>query len=152
MRLHMPVLSEADVTGQVRSFLEAHGWRAVRIQRTVVPGQFQSGEPGQADFQFVYYLRSKVCPALSLTLWIELKKKGAKPRCRCLDIRGTKKRCTACDQKNWRDRERARGAVVWSGVNDIQWFVDEYQVRFGWLHEAGTGRGQLDLLAGIGAK
>jgi hypothetical protein len=149
MTLTLPVLSEASVTEQVKSFLEARGWRAVRNQRTVMPGHFQTGEPGMADFCFVYYKPTKRYPALSLTLWVEFKKKNSRMRCKCIENRGTRKRCTMCDQKNWRDRERARGALVFTGVDDCEWFIEQYETLFAWLHTGDAARGQLDLLAGL---
>ena len=139
-------LTEADVTGQVRDFMEAKGWRSVRMQRTIVPGQFSTCEPGTADFLFLYY-----CRKAALALWVELKKPRARMACKCIQNRGSRKRCTFCDQINWRAKERARGAVVWSGVDEIGAFIDSYEKTYGWLHAGDTGRGQLDLLAGIKA-
>ncbi|MES2393503.1 MAG: hypothetical protein V4555_17840 [Acidobacteriota bacterium] len=150
MKLTLQKLSEADVTGQVRGFLEARGWRPLRMQRTVVPGQFSTCEPGTADFEFIYYLRNSKVPALSLTIWIELKKPGARAKCRCA-TKAPRQRCTACDQKAWRDRERSRGAVVWTQVDNIDYVIREYERVFGWLHSGEAAVGQLDLLAGVGA-
>ncbi len=152
MNLKLPLLSESDITKQVRDFLTAKGWRPLRMQRTVMAGQFSTCEPGTADFLFVYYLRSKNLPiGTSLNLWVELKKPKSRMRCKCLENRGTKKRCTMCDQKNWRERERAMGAVVWHSVDDLSWFMDTYEVTFGWLHAGDNARGQMNLLAGLGA-
>jgi hypothetical protein len=142
-----PKLSEANVTDQVVSFMQAKGWRTLRMQRTIVPGQFSTCEPGTADFLFVRYLNKVgVQGGHTLALWVELKRPNARMRCKCLENAGTRKRCTMCDQKNWQQRERARGATVWSGVSDIDWFMEQYQKAFGWLHVGDQARGQLDLL------
>ena len=140
-------LAECDVTQQVRDFMAARGWRPIRMQRTIVPGQFSTCEPGTADFLFVYYLKSN--QGSTLALWVELKNPKARMYCRCLQNRGTKKRCTMCDQKTWRDRERARGAVVWTGVSNIDEYIAQYDRTFGFLHSGESARGQLDLLAGV---
>jgi len=141
-------LAESDVTKQVRDFMESHGWRSVRMQRTIVPGQFSTCEPGTADFLFLYYARKA-----ALALWVEFKRPKARMQCRCLQNRGTRKRCTFCDQKQWTDKERARGGIVWAGVADIDWFIEQYDKAFGWLHSGEVARGQLDLLAHVkGAK
>ena len=149
VNVRLPPLSESHVMRQVRDFMELRGWRPVRMQRTIVPGQFSTCEPGTADFLFLYYLDKGGVPAGSLCLWVELKRPKARMRCRCLENRGTRKRCTACDQKAWRERERARGAMVWTDVADIQKFIGEYERTFGFLHSGDRSRGQLDLLAGV---
>ncbi len=145
----IPDPSESQIVDGVTQYLQVRGWRPIRFQRTVVHGQFQTGEPGQADYGFIYYLKSAVCPTLCLFLWIEFKSKNDRRKCRCLQNQGTRKRCTVCDQKTWRDRERARGGIVWSGVNDVEWFIENYDKTFAFLHSGDTGRGQLSLLAGI---
>lgn len=147
----MPLLAEADVTDQVKTYLQHKGWRPVRHQRTVVPGSFQAGEPGQADFEFIYYLRNARIPTLTLLLWVEFKKPKARPRCKCIENSGTRKRCTFCDQRKWREREKARGGVVWAGVDDFEWFEATYEATFGWLHKGEAARGQLELLVGMEA-
>lgn len=124
--------------------MEVKGWRAIRMQRTVVPGQFSTCEPGTADFLFLYYSGKA-----ALVLWVELKKPKARMICRCLQNRGTRKRCTMCDQINWRSKERARGATVWAGVDNVQIFIEQYEQSYGWLHAGPAARGQLELLAGI---
>lgn len=144
-------LSEADVTAQIRAFLEHRGWRPIRYQRTVVQmaggGAFSTAEPGQADFQFVRYLPSSV-PGGSIILWVEMKKKGMFAKCRCA-TKKPRQRCTACDQATWRDRERRRGALVWM-VDDLAWFMSAYETTFGFLHSGASAIGQMDLLAGVG--
>lgn len=144
----LPELSESHVMQQVRDFMEHRGWRPVRMQRSIVPGQFSTCEPGTADFLFIYYLPRRVCGG-SLSLWVELKRPKARMQCRCLQNRGTRKRCTLCDQRMWRERERARGALVWTDVSDIEKFIGEYERTFGFLHTGDCSRGQLDLLAGV---
>lgn len=144
--MSFPRLDESQITKQVKDFMLAHGWRSVRMQRTVVPGQFQSGEPGMPDMLFIRYLEN----AVSLTLWVEFKTPQDRRKCRCAQILGTKKRCTVCDQAKWRDRERRAGGAVWL-VDDLGRFIDAYDRQYGWLHSGDSGRGQLDLLAGAQA-
>ena len=137
----MPLnLSESDITAQVKGFLEARNWRAIRMQRAVVPGAFQSGEPGIPDFLFVRYLDNGV----ALALWLEFKSPRDRRKCRCLEIRGTRKRCTVCDQHNWQQREKARGARVWR-VDDLDRFSAQYEQAYGWLHKGDSARGQMEL-------
>ena len=144
-----PKLSESDIVAQVKGFMQHREWRAVRMQRTIVPGQFQTGEPGIPDFQFVRYVGNQSVSAGALVLWVEFKARGVRAKCRCLQIHGTRKRCTACDQRKWRERERALGATVWL-VDSLDWFMAEYERCFGWLHQGESARGQLELL-GLGA-
>jgi|SRR5262245_7583625 len=122
----MPLpLAERDVTRQVRDFLGYRGWRAVRMQRTVVPGAFQAGEAGMADFLFLYYLDQKIPvgdwepsnEGFALAVWVEFKRRGAK---------------AAEHQKAWIERERIRGGTV-VVVDDYDKFVDWYVEHFGWL-------------------
>ncbi len=102
-------LLERDVTKQVKDFLESRGWRGVRMQRTIVRGQFQTGEPGMADFLFVHYLSGK-------HLWIEFKRPG--------DGR------VSPVQKDWQHAERSRGAHVWV-VDNLDEFEGDYEEVFG---------------------
>ena len=137
-------LNEADVVAQVRGYLEHRGWRPIRYQRTVVQmaggGAFSTAEPGQADLQFIRYLEHSAIPGASIVLWIEMKKKGAFAKCRCA-TKKPRQRCTACDQATWRERERRRGALVWM-VDDIVWFMDEYNRNFGFLHSGDRAVGR----------
>jgi len=103
------------------------------MQRTVIPGQFQTGEPGICDALFLFYLPRAKAPQVSLALWIEFKRPGGKLR---------------EGQPEWHQRERLRGATVWV-VDDFEFFEDLYQQHFGWLHSSDSGIGQLDLLSGI---
>lgn len=145
-------LNEADVTSQVKSFLQAHGWRAIRMNRGLMQNAFggviQFGEAGMADFLFVRYA-PEAMPAAGLMLWVEMKATGVKAKCRCTTKRAMQ-RCSACDQKVWRERERLAGAQVWL-VDSLDWFMEEYERVFGWLHHGDAARGQLDLLAGVTA-
>ena len=117
-----PKLSESDVTQQIKDFMEWRQWRAVRFQRTVVQlpggGAFSTGEPGQADWQFIRYIDSGI-PGTAIVLWVEMKAKDKVAKCRC----ATKKphaRCTACDQKTWKERERKRGGMVWQVITQTR--------------------------------
>jgi hypothetical protein len=118
-------LLEADVTRQVKDFMQHRGWRALRMQRTVVPGAFQTGEPGIPDFLFLRYLQTEF-GGLCCACWIELK-------------RATRGKLSQ-QQKQWRDRERARGAVVLT-ASDIKEFHAEYYRLFGWLQSEEWVRG-----------
>lgn len=141
-----PKLSEADVTAQVKGFLEARGWRAIRMNRGLVQGfssVVQFGEPGQPDWQFIFYIRGCEIPAATVTLWVEMKAPGAKAWCRCATKR-PKQRCTSCDQKRWKQSERARGGVVWT-VDNIEFFTAEYQRTFSFLHTGELAIGQLEI-------
>lgn len=122
-------LLERDVTKQIRDYMEFRQWRAIRMQRTVVPGQFQTGEPGIADFLFVRYLNTELI-GLSVSCWIELK-------------RASKGRVSE-DQITWRDRERHRGAIVLL-VNNLRHFEVEYERLFGWLRTELWVSGQTEI-------
>jgi hypothetical protein len=125
-------LLEKQVTEQVRDYLKYRGWRAIRMQRTVVPGAFQSGEPGMPDYLFLRYL-PPAKGTLALTLWIEFKAPGGKPR----EL-----------QSAWHYRERLRGATVWV-IADFDCFAEQYQKKFAWLHSGDSAIGQMDLLTGV---
>ena len=131
-KLSQGELLERQVTAQVRDYLKARGWRAIRNQVTVLPGAFQTGTRGMPDFTFLRYLDCKV-PAAALCLWIEVKRPSGK---------------LSEAQVEWHSKERLLGGTVWT-VDDFDWFVGEYERAFGWLHTGDTGRGQLELLAGI---
>ena len=139
---------ERQVTQQVKDFLSYRGWRSIRNQRTVIPGSFQSGEPGQADFLFVHYVEAGRAqrPGVALCLWIEVKGPKDARKCRC--VPGEAKKCGFCQQAHWQARERTRGGIVWV-IDDFNRLVSLYDLNFGWLHSGDTGRGQLDLLAGL---
>jgi hypothetical protein len=141
-------LLEKQVTEQVRDYLEYRGWRAIRMQRTVVPGAFQSGEPGMPDYLFLMYLpdRKSSLTALALALWIEFKSPTDKRNCRCRNDQ--MRSCGFCTQASWRDRERRRGGTVWV-INDFDWFTEVYEKHFAWVDSGDSAIGQMDLLAGV---
>jgi len=118
-------LLEADVTKQIKDFMRWRGWRPVRFQRTIVPGQFQTGEPGVPDFQFIRYLHTGF-PGLAVLCWVEMK-------------RATRGRLQE-HQIAWRDREHALGAIVLKASN-IKDFEAEYERLFGWLQTEEWVRG-----------
>jgi hypothetical protein len=130
---------EKHVVKQVRDFLAYRGWRPVHTGVIAGPG-FSMGEPGRPDYLFLYYQEA----GCALALWVEMKSPNDKRRCNC----AAGKLCKVCRQKIWHDRERMRGAVVWV-VSDFDAFAAAYEASYGWLHSGATGRGQLDLLAGV---
>jgi hypothetical protein len=107
-------LLEKDVTRQVRDYLAFRGWRALPMQRTVLPGSFQSGEPGQADYLFLRYMGGGK-PGETLSLWLEFKAPGGQLR------KG---------QSEW---QRLRGGIVWV-VDSFDGFEETYDHEFGWIH------------------
>ena len=137
-------LSEADVTLQIRGFLESRNWRIIRFQRTVVPGQFSTHEPGTPDLMAIRYVESVALPGAAVVLWLEMKKKGARAQCRCA-TKKNRQRCSACDQSSWKKRERLRGAQVWM-VDDLDTFNRAYDATFGYLHAGDMASGQLELI------
>lgn len=108
-----PKVLEAGVSKACVDFLEAHGWRAIRMPRgkTNFAGRWVTmHEPGQTDWEFIKYkMGSRI--GESRTIWIEFKDPNDKRKCTCL-TKAPRARCTICDQQNWRVREQARGAVV----------------------------------------
>ncbi len=118
---------EARVTREVKAFLRRRGWRAIRMQRMALPGQFSSGEPGIPDYLFLRYGERGVAVAL----WIEFKAPGHRL--------GPK-------QIEWRARERDRGAEV-AVVDDPAFFMGWYERQFSWLHD-GHVVGQIEMFAG----
>lgn len=123
---------ERDVTQRVKDFLVARGWRPIRMQRTVMPGSFQTGEPGMSDYLFVQYLDDGAC----LCFWVEFKQQG---------------RALRPEQSTWIERERKRGAVC-EVVDDFATFAAWYEVGYSWLHTAdGPKPGQVDMFAGVTA-
>lgn len=117
---------EAHVTKQVSDYLEAKGWRKIRMQRIVAKGQggFRAtGEAGMADMLFLRYRHGT-----KRILWIEFKSPSDKRKCVC-DNRisvGLSIPCPICRQAQWRVREIERGAAVWV-VSDFDYFVAEYE-------------------------
>jgi hypothetical protein len=119
-------LLEADVTKQIKDFMEWRQWRPVRMQRTVIPGAFQTGEPGIADYLFIRYLHTEFA-GLAVTCWVEMKRQH----------RGK----MGDDQIKWRDREKKRGAIVLK-ANDLRDFERKYEELFGWLRTESWVQGQ----------
>jgi len=140
-------LLEREVTGQIRDFLKQRGWRPVRHQRTVVQGQFQSGEPGIPDYSFVHYL-ARIHPGLALLVWVEMKGHTDRRKCNChlRAIRGKRGKCTVCQQTDWRRNEEARGALFGPG-HDFDAFESWYWKQFAWLHD-GRLPGQIEIFRG----
>ncbi len=93
-RLKTLRVTEKDVARAVKDFMAAKGFRCVRMQRTVLPGQFQSGEPGMPDLLFLRYRDGAI-------VWVETKAPG---------------RTLSPAQAQWRDMERMRwpDALVWT--------------------------------------
>jgi hypothetical protein len=116
-------LLEKDITRQVCDYLGFRGWRSLRMQRTVLPGSFQTGEPGEADYLFLYYMTGGR-PGSTLALWIEFKAPNGRLR------KG---------QAEWHARERLRGGLVWV-VDSFEDFEATYKQKFGGLHAEDAGR------------
>lgn len=125
---------EAMVSRQVKDYMLARGWRAIRMQSGLYQGPattFRSGEPGMPDWLF---LRAVAGPraAVLTGFWCEIKAPGGKLR---------------KHQPEWHARERLRGFAVWV-TDDLDSFIAAYEQHFGWLHD-GSQPGQIDLLAGL---
>jgi hypothetical protein len=118
-------LLEKEVTGQIRDFLKVKGWRALRMNPTVVmQGRVLPGETGIPDYFFVKYIK----PGISATLWVELKRPGGKLRPK---------------QIEWIAKEQQRGATIWV-VDSFTEFADAYSRSFSWLHD-GRLPGQMEM-------
>jgi hypothetical protein len=128
-------LREREVTKQIVDFLRWRGWRPVRMMRTVVPGQFQAGEPGMPDFFFVKYLDAAR---------EDTGKKTGRCYCMWIEMKRSSRGKLSEAQRKWRERERGRGALV-TLADDIDFFSAWYQEKFGWMHDPGTGAGQFEL-------
>ncbi len=135
----MPGILERDVSKQVKDFLEARGWRAIRTQFAFSPGAFQTGEPGMPDYLFLRYEPG----GRALVLFIEVKGPRDQRKCNC--VPGSKKVCKVCRQKNWQAREKQRGARV-IVVDDAEWFFEQYERAYAAIHKGDEARGQLELL------
>lgn len=119
-------LLEREITKQIKGFMAWRLWRPVRMQRTVIPNTFQTGEPGMPDFLFIRYLRTGFT-GLAVTCWVEMKR--------------AKRGKLAEDQIKWRDTELLRGAIVLK-ANDLREFEQEYERLFGWLRTEQWVHGQ----------
>ena len=80
MKIRPPVLSERDVALQIRTWLEARGWYAIRLQsgtvRGVTRGTFMRlGVPGLPDWVFL-----RKWGGYAIHLLVEVKRKGGKLR------------------------------------------------------------------------
>ncbi len=135
----MSGLLESDVVKQVKSFLEARGWRAFRTHFAFSPGVFTTCEPGCPDYLFVRYEPG----GRALLLWVEFKGPRDQRKCNC--VPGSKKVCKVCRQKNWQAREKQRGARV-IVVDDAEWFMEQYERAYAAIHKGDEARGQLELL------
>lgn len=144
---------EAQVARELRAFLEARGWRAVRMESGFVPGAGSFGEKGIADWLFLCYLPLR---GNTLAMWIETKAPGAKQVCHCKPAvmepgkrPGTMRQakaaheCRMHGQQRWRRDEEARGALVLT-VSDVPAFIAEYSRVFSWLPEPAE-KGQMRL-------
>ncbi len=96
---------ERDVAKAVKDYMAAKGFRCVRMQRTVIPGSFQAGEPGIPDTLYLRYGDGAI-------IWIENKKPGGK---------------RSEDQLNWHRSEVIRwpGAEVWT-VSSIEELAQDF--------------------------
>jgi hypothetical protein len=118
---------EREVTKATVDFLRSKGWRIVRHQRYVSPGQFQSGEPGMADTQAIYYMPGSLA---AVVFWIEFKRRiGGK---------------VGEHQTKWHERERERGGTV-IVVSDVKTFCEWYDRELAFLRQEPWLRGQREL-------
>lgn len=118
-------LSEREVSAQVVAFMQAEGWTAKRNQvGTFAKGggsksYFRFGKPGEADYTFVRYLRTRY-PGQAAVCHIEMKReKGG---------------VISPDQIAWRREQEAMGAVVLM-ASDFDSFRADYYRMFGWLQK-----------------
>jgi hypothetical protein len=105
-----PKVSEAQLSKQVQDFLCIDGWRVFKQEPlSRAGGGRYAGELGMPDLLALRYARPVQGWANSV-LWIEVKRKGAKPK---------------PHQLEWHERERALGAEVWV-VDDYDAFRAKY--------------------------
>lgn len=115
-------ISEKDIAKTCTQWLELDGWRAfsteVVAHRAWGKG---AGELGQPDYLYIRYdpwldvPPSKRGNADAEVLRIEWKKPGGK---------------NAPHQKAWRERERARGALVWASMEDFAPTIEAFQAFY----------------------
>mgnify|MGYP003659669333 CR=1 FL=1 len=104
-------LTEADVTSQIKGYLEARGWYAIRLQsgtvRGVTRGTFMRvGKPGLPDWVFV-----RKWGGYPIHLFCEMKKPGKK---------------LAPDQVAWFKDAEYRGLwTIWA--DSLEMFVEKYE-------------------------
>lgn len=117
--------TEAHVQQSVVEFLELDGWRPIRTDPVSDRSRGKGfGEPGMPDYLFIRYqniplrdpdnlaiVRANMGAPWAEVLWIEFKRKDAKPR---------------PHQQNWHVRERNRGALGLV-VDDIDEFTRWYK-------------------------
>lgn len=149
---------------QVVDFMEARGWRTFRQMSGMATNQagasFRFGEQGIPDRMFLRYLPR--C-GYSATVWVEMKRVGVKLSCHCHRL--AKGLCTACGQREWKQNEIRRGALVVTvgakpapqfvaqgeiAVPSIVDYIKWYDSHFAELHD-GRMPGQLDLFQGVPA-
>lgn len=111
-------ITEAHVQQSVVQFLELDGWRAIRTDPVSDRARGKGfGELGMPDYLFIRYgfCGDLTCPrrgpVVAEVLWIEFKRKGAKPK---------------RHQVRWKDMEVARGALILL-VDDIDEFTRWYK-------------------------
>lgn len=112
------VTPEAQLTRQVVDYMNARGWRAIRMQSGVYQGPattFRSGEKGMPDYLF---LRPVDQINGFAVLWVEFKSKRGR---------------LSQWQENWIARERLFRFPVWV-VSDLDNFQARYAEDYGWLH------------------
>jgi hypothetical protein len=114
--------TEAHVQQTVVQFLELDGWRALRTDPVSDRSRGKDfGEIGMPDYLFLRYcgpIREAAYPGdwdgtrvATNILWIEFKRKGAKPK---------------RHQVRWKDMEASRGALILL-VDDIDEFTRWYK-------------------------
>ena len=151
-------MSEHAIQKACADFMASHDWKCLRTHFTAVIGHVSSLEPGIADYLFVRYMPSEHAPWRCILLWVEFKSPHDRRVCFCrqkaVKAAAERKRaqiCSVCRQKNWRENERRRGAVVWL-IDDFEEFAQTYWREFSWLHKDQAGapmpapRGQMSLL------
>lgn len=120
-------LREADVTRQVKDFLQFRGWRLIRNNVTTMQAAdgawVQFGEKGMPDYLALFYLPNGTCQHI----WIELKH--------------PKTGITRDKQREWQQREAQRGALVLQ-VRQFDEFACWYDRTLAWLHTEDWVRGQ----------
>lgn len=115
-------LKERDVSRQVKEFLEWHGWRVIRNNVTKVKdrtGKWTSyGEVGMPDLLALLYINTNPHPAVSLALWVEMKKPGGR---------------LSPQQVEWHRNEMVRGGLV-VVASQLEDFETWYLKTFSWVH------------------
>lgn len=148
---------EAEVLAGCKSYLELRGWRPVRNQVGMMAyglnQRLPFGEKGMPDYTFIRYIQTDSGEphplGLSYLIWVEFKRPAFKEVCSCgFNQKGKFKKCTFCCQREWKEAEKARGALV-IRVSGVPAFVSWYENRFGFLHTGMKAIGQLELLVEV---